>query len=235
MAKESDKLRERILEDGRKKAEPVKRRAQRKADEIVQDAREEAKERREQMRHEAEEEAELEAQRILARAELEAENVRRQAREAVLQQARQVARTRLRELADSDDHLQCLARLAVHSLRAMEGDQFELVLPAEEKEQRCDEVLETVKQRAAEELDRDLDLNVADERISCTGGLWVRRPDGHEICDQTFEARLDRLWPQIRAEIADELLESLECLSQESPQPNPQESDEQTSQEGSDE
>ena len=210
MAKEPTKLEERILEDGRKKAEPVKRRAQRKADKIVQEAKEEAEERREQMRSEAEEEAELEMQRTLARAELEAENVRRQAREAVLQEARRIAREKLQQLAGSEDHLDSIALLAIQSLQAMRGEQFEVVLPEQEKEKRGEEILDAVTERADEELDRSVNIRLADETLSGTGGLLLRRSDGVEICDQTFDARLQRLWPQIRTEIADELLGEVE-------------------------
>jgi vacuolar-type H+-ATPase subunit E/Vma4 len=210
MTKEPTKLEERILEDGRKKADPVKRRAQRKADKIVQDAKEEAEKRREQMIREAEEEAEQELQRTLARAELEAENVRRRAREAVLQEARRIACDKLQQLAKSGDHIESIALLAVQSLQAMRGEQFELVVAEREKQARGEQILEAVTERADEQLDREFNIRLAAETLSGTGGLIVRRSDGEEICDQTFPARIQRLWPQIRTEIATDLLENVE-------------------------
>jgi hypothetical protein len=88
----------------------------------------------------------------------------------------------------------------------MRGREFEILLPEHVTEERHEPILDAVRRAAEKELDREVSVHLAGEAAGAAGGLIVRREDGQEICEQTFEARMERLWPQIRREIAYDLL-----------------------------
>ncbi len=202
MSESTEALEEQILEDARRRAEPITKRARRQAEEIVRRAERDAEGRREEIRQRAFRRAEAEAQRIRARTELEAENIGRRATEEVLLRARQCAVEALRGMARSKDYPEMLLRLALAATEAMSGRRFELVMRGEDREAHGEIVARALRNRVASELGRQVIVTLADERISAAGGLVVRRADGRQLCEQTFEARLERLWDQLRVEVA---------------------------------
>ena len=54
-------------------------------------------------------------------------------------------------------------------------------------------------------LGREVSVDVAQEDLKARGGLVVRGKGTRELVDQTFEARLGRLWEDIRGQVADML------------------------------
>ncbi len=211
MGTNSQQLEEQILEDAEKKKDPILRRARRKADKIVQEAEEELEQQREQMKQEAREEAERETARLQARTELDAENIRRQARENILNAIRERAEKVLQELTESDDYPEALAHLALISIDAMTGEDFELVFTPEDKKERSEDIVDAVEKKLEANLSRDVSVSIADETAAASGGCIVRRTDGSQLCDQRFDRRLDRLWSELRIHVAnvigDELTE----------------------------
>jgi len=202
MGEQTEALEQQILADARSQAEPILRRARRQAEEILRQARQEAERRREDIRRNALERAEAEARRVRARAELEAENIRRAAREEILQYARQQAVEALRSVPGEERYAEMLLELALAGLRAMRGRRFELLMRAEDREAHGAATAGALRDRAASELGRQVIVTLADETVRASGGLVVRRADGHLLCDQTFEARLERLWDELRVEVA---------------------------------
>jgi len=206
MSDGTDALARQILADARRQAEPLVTRARREAEELLRKAGQEAERRRELVRTRAQQRGEAAAQRVRARAELEAENIRRRAQEDILQQARQRAMVGLGEVAASDQHAEMLLRLALAGLAAMSGRRFEVVMRIQDREAHGEHIARALRDHAASELGRQVIVATADETITASGGLVVRRADGRQVCDQTFEARMDRLWPELRVEIAADLL-----------------------------
>jgi len=206
MSEQTDTLGQHILEDARRQAEPILKRARREADEITRRAEQEAAARREDMLGRAGRKAETEAQRILARAALQAENVRRQAREKVLQEIRERAMASLRGAAGGQDYPQMLLSLSLAGLKAMSGRRFELVMRPDDRPAHGEPTARLVRERAASDQGREVIVTVSSNTVQAAGGLIVRRADGLQLCDQTFEARLGRLWDQLRAEVGVDLL-----------------------------
>ena len=206
MTDPTDKLAEQILADARKQAEPLKKRAEREAEAALHKAQEEAERERLEVIQRAERTAESNTKRMRARADLEVQNIRRQAREQVLIRARERALQKLIEMARSPRYADQLTGLAVAALQAMNGRRFELLMRAEDREPYGAGAAKAASESAERELGRRIELKVSDETIDGSGGLIVRSSDGHQVADQTFEARLGRLWAQLRDEIAGELL-----------------------------
>jgi len=206
MSEQTGTLEQQILEDARRQADPILRRARRQADEIVRRAEQEAATRRQETLGRAGRRAEAEAQRILARAALEAENLKRQIRESVLQQVRDRAVAALGAMTQAPHYPQMLLSLALAALKAMSGRRFELLMRHQDRQAHGETLARLLRERAAAELGRQVIVIVSQETVPAAGGLLVRRADGRQLCDQTFEARLGRLWDQLRAEIGAQLL-----------------------------
>lgn len=203
----SDALSEQILEDARQQAEPIKKRARKEADEIVEKAQEEAEERKEDIFQQARERAKNEVQRLKARLDLEKANIERNAREDILDEIRDRVLQTLEDLRSNGDYEKALVELSCAAISRMTGRRFEVVMRDADREKLGDKIREAVRERAANELGRQVTINLADETISVVGGVVIQREDGSQICEQTFENRLDRLWPQLRQEVADVLFE----------------------------
>ncbi len=199
-------LADQILADARKQAEPILTRARREAEDILRRARDDAEGEQTRTVERAEQDAAGEALRIRARTELEMANIRRRAAEDILVRARQQALEALRRQARDDGYRKQLVRLGLAALREMSGERFELLMRQEDKDAHAQHVARRLAERAAAELGRRAEIEVADETVNAIGGLVLRSADGHEVCDQTFRARLDRLWEQLREDVAGDLL-----------------------------
>ena len=209
MTEPADTLAQQILADARKQAGPISKRAQREAEAALQKARDEAERERNQMLQRAERSAELKAHRIGARTELELANIRRQAAERILTDARERAMQELIEASRSPEYPEELQTLTLAALGAMNGERFELVMRAEDREAHGANVARAVQGLAPRVLGRQVELTVSGETIRAAGGVLVRSVDGRQVCDQTFKARLERLWPHLRVEIARDLVPAI--------------------------
>ncbi len=205
MTEPTDMLADQILADARKQCGPIRRRAERERESTLRRARQDAERKRDQIVRRAEQKAEVESHRMHARTELEVENIKRQAQEQILLQARRQATEGLREQTRRGHYAEQLVRLALAAVRAMKGARFELVLREEDKA-HAEKIIEALRQRTSGDLGRQVEVAVAQETVRAGGGLIVRSADGRQVCDQTFEARLRRLWEELREEIAGNLL-----------------------------
>ena len=199
-------LAEQIMADARRQAEPILAQAGREAEGILRTAREDAERERAQVVQRAEEKAAGQRLRVRARTEPEVANILRTARERTLLLARERALEALRRQAASDDYREQLVALGLAAVQEMTGERFELLMRQADLAPHADEVARTIARRAAEQ-GRQVEITVAGETAGTIGGIMVRSADGRQLCDQTFEARLDRLWAQLRQEIAVELLQ----------------------------
>lgn len=205
MGESADALIEEILSDARKQAERKKRKAERKAEKIKSDAEDEAEAERERILEDARKKGSNEQRRIEALIPQERKSIQSRAVEGLLEHARRTGMERLRELVDSDEYRDILCRLAVEAIDQMSGDSFTLFLTDDDRKRLGEELAGEVAQAAREKLDREVEVRTSDEPIRATGGLQVTGADGHEMCDETFEARLERLWPRLRQKVAKQL------------------------------
>jgi len=198
-------LEQEILADARRRADRALQHAQREADRIVNEAKDAAGQEQQKLMEGVRHRVERQERMQEARLDQELHRLRRQAFEEVVGRVRDEAEKELNALADSEDGRQMLVRLAVSAIEPMRGDGFVLVLRPEDREHWGGRIAEEVRSAVSSELSRQVSVQVADEDLKARGGLVVRGDGTRELVDQTFEARMGRLWEDIRGQVADML------------------------------
>lgn len=200
-------LEQEIRDDARKRAERLERRAERQADQAVQEARQEAQRIRERILREARDEIAHMEEVHGSRVQQEIGRRRRQAFEDILEHVRRCAHQRMLELAEGagEDYRDLLVRLACAAVEAMEGREFQLKLDTRDRERWGQQLPERVRRSVKEQLGREVAVEVADDTFNGCAGLEVRGGRMHQVADQTLEARLQRLWSDLRVDLADML------------------------------
>lgn len=191
-------LREQILADARQESDQILRRAQEAAEALLAKAAAEAdklrRERLEQARADAARRSEL----ILATVLVEAGRLRSARVETLLESVRQEASRQL--LAhEGFDYREAVTALAAHAIGGMTGEAFIVKLsPAAHKafgEGLAEEIAgRTGRSRSA--------LTITEDSTITGGGVIVQDAEGHQVWDNRFSARLERLWPELRRQIA---------------------------------
>ncbi len=205
MSDEGKGLEQEILSDARRRADRALQHAKREADRIIGEAQEVARQEHEKLMEGVRHRIAREERMQEARLDQELHRLRRQAFEEVVARVRAQADSELGELADSEDGRAMLVRLAASAVAPMRGHSFTLVLRPDDRERWGDRLAEDVRSTVASELDRQVSVQVADEELTARGGLLVRGDGTRELVDQTFEARMGRLWEDIRGQVADML------------------------------
>ena len=195
---QSDRLCQEILGDASKQAERIRRRAGREAGEFVAKAKVEAQKARDQRLAEAAAQAQRARDLILARVGVEVGRMRAARTEQVLCDCLDAARKRLAERGGFD-YGDRLAALAAEAIGGMAGRRFVLELGAADLAAFAARLPGEVLKRAA---GRDIEVTVLPEPAKIGAGVIVRDADGRQVWDDSFEARLERLWPELRLEIA---------------------------------
>ncbi len=201
MSDEEHALEQEITADARRRAERIKGRAEREADQIRDRAQAEAERRTERILQQARARAEKEAHRAEARIELTRESVRLRALQDILTELEDRARQELGELPNRDDYGAVLRELALAAIEAMTGDSFKLALGEANRERWGDGLAEELVDLARERLGRDVEVTLSEENADSRGGLIVRSADGRQVADQRFDARLERMWDELRQEL----------------------------------
>ncbi len=208
MSESADSLVEQILEDARGQAERTKKKARRRAEKAVEQAREDAEEERQSILDEAESRAEADEQKLKAGIAQDRRFLQQKALQELLEHVRERCMERLAELRNEEGYRDILLNLAAEAAAQMQGEQFVLVLSPEDREELGEELADALRRKVDDELDRDVEVELSEETVDACGGLKLMRGNGKEICDETFEGRMERLWPELRHEVADRLTDS---------------------------
>jgi vacuolar-type H+-ATPase subunit E/Vma4 len=135
---------------------------------------------------------------LLASVPGEAARYRRARDEAVLDSIKSEA---ARRLAGEGGGVPCLAAalagLAARAVGAMEGTSFVLTLPSGGAAELRGLAGEIERQAGKGGLEL-----VFEEDPAVTGGVVARDAEGRQFWDNSFTARLDRLWPELRGGLA---------------------------------
>lgn len=191
-----------ILADARHRAERLSQHAKRDAEAFVQEARTFAEQERERLMLAVRQRAEREQTMQEARLEQEVHRLRRGAFQDVLNSVRAEAEKELAALAAGQEGRQVLVRLAVSAIGAMRGESFALALRREDRQRWGAALAEEVRSAVQRQLGRQVSVKIADGEVTASGGLIVRGEGTRELVDQTFEARIGRLWEDIRGHVA---------------------------------
>jgi len=198
MSEQEDALTKEILADAQTQAERVRRRAERELKQILAAAEKEAQAERDALLGAAR--TEVERRRRVGRARVEQDllALRRQARHEMVESVRERACKELDELAASEGYRNVLVRLACAAIEGMAGDEFQIVLRDEDRERLGPELAELIAVGVAERRGRTVRVAPAAGGLRARGGLEVQGSGGHEVADQTFDGRMERLWPALR-------------------------------------
>ena len=180
----------------------LRQRAEREAHAVLEEARREAREAVELAVERATQRAARQEHVGGARLDQQVAALRLQRQKEALDRVRAEAREALARLADTEQGRGVLAELAVLAVEAMSGDRFELVLRPRDRERWGQDLARAVAAAVGERTGRQVQVVPADETVDARGGLIVRGAGGREVADQTFEARMDRLWEQIQCRVA---------------------------------
>ena len=192
-----DTLKGEIVADARRQAERLVKRAKDEAEEALRKANLEAEKIRTDRAEAARNEAQRQRDLVLASLPVQVGRMRSDRMEAGLTAIRDEARQKLTD-RQGFDYRAILLDMAVDAIRHMEGTTFVLDLAAADLKDCGGWLPEEVKRRAGR---GDLQVSVAPEAARIAGGVIVRDAEGRQLLDNSFAARLERLWPAMRRQI----------------------------------
>ncbi|MCX5674988.1 MAG: V-type ATP synthase subunit E [Planctomycetota bacterium] len=192
-------LQDEILADARRRADETVDKARREADAVLAKARADAESERQAALKAAEAEARRRHGLVLAAIPIRIARRRAECVEAALEKVHDEARRRLEAREGFDPRGEGLTRLAAEALAAMEGNRFVLQVSDADRQALGDAWLDEVRRRVGRQ---GLELSMGQGDAAIRGGVVVRDDEGRQVWDNSLAARLARLWPALRCEIA---------------------------------
>jgi vacuolar-type H+-ATPase subunit E/Vma4 len=187
-----------ILAEARLESEQLVRRARNEAAALLTQAEAEAERLWQERLVQAGTEAARRKELILATVAVEVGRERSAAIEALLQAIREQARRQLVARREFDYRATVIA-LASEAISHMTGDTFIVKLLAVDRIALGDGLAEAITTRLGRS---PLSITIADEPAISEGGLVVQDAQGRQTWDNRLPARLERLWPELRRQIA---------------------------------
>jgi len=201
MPEQAEKLRQEILADARRRAERNRKRAEQEAQKIVREAEQAVERLRRERLAQAEHEAEQVARTILAGVDQEVRRNRLRRRERVIQEVYRKALASLRD-APPEKTRRILARLITMALQQIGPNQAVRVhVRPDQADVITSDLMASCARQAFGESAVAPEFEVTPDEDIRTGGVLVETKDGRLLCDNTFEARLQRLDLDVRPHI----------------------------------
>ncbi len=193
------RLCEEILAEARRESERIVQEARQQAAALLSKATDEAEKARCQRLDLARTEAARREELLLATVPLEASRLRSERIEALLQSVYEAVHQRM--LARNGfDSRQTVIALAAEAVSQMAGDTFVVKLSAADRAALgnglAGEIARYV-QRGPE-----VSITIADEPALTEGSVMVGDSEGRQVWDNRLTARLERMWPELRRQIA---------------------------------
>lgn len=185
-----------ILAEARRESEEILRRAKAETENLLAAASVEAEKIRREKREQAQAEAARRKETILATVAVGAGRLRAARIEELLESIREEICHRLqtREFAARE----VIVALAAEAIRRMTGSDFSIKISAADHAAFGEGLSGEIVRRAGR-----LPLNLAvSVDATVTDGLVIQSADGHQIWDNRLASRLERLWPELRRQIA---------------------------------
>ena len=189
---------EEILADARHESEEIIRRAQEGAQALLAKATTESEKVRVDRLHQARAEASRRKELMLATVPVEAGRLRSARVEALLQSVCDEVRRRLLT-REGFEYRETIIELAAEAVRQMAGEAFVVKLSPADRADFSVGLAEKISQRVGRS---PLSVAISDDTTVTGGGVLVQDTDGRQVWDNRFMARLGRLWPDLRRQIA---------------------------------
>lgn len=193
-----ERLRDEILAEARRESEAILQRARQDAAELLAKAKAEAAQLRRERLEQARTEAARQKELILATIPVEAGRRRRARVESLLETVHQEIRRQLQTHAGFDSREMTVA-LAAGAIRQMPGEAFVVKLSTAAYTALHQGLAGEIKLRSAR---LPLDVSVVADPAVNGDGPMIEDAAGRQLWDNRLLSRLDRLWPELRRQIA---------------------------------
>jgi V/A-type H+-transporting ATPase subunit E len=192
-------LRDEILADAQRQAQRLIRKAEREAKSVLDKAAADIQEERSSKLEAAQAKADRKRTLITATVPVEIGRMRAARVEQELLALRDQVRAKLRQ-REGYEYVETLASLAVEALASMEGETFVLELSEADRQAVGDALAASVEQRVQRP---NITVTVSPKPAPIDSGVIVRDQQGRQVWDNSLDARLDRMWPMLRSQIAE--------------------------------
>jgi len=191
-------LHEEILAEARRESEQIVGRARQEAGVLLARASTEAEKTRQERLDLARAEAARRKELILSTVPIEAGRMRSARIEALLQSIHDEARRRL--LArDGFDYRESITVLAADAVSRMAGNAFVVKLSPADHRALGNDLAGEIAGRVGRS---PLTITISDDPTISESGLIIQDAEGRQVWDNRLPARLERLWPELRRQIA---------------------------------
>ncbi len=184
-SEEESKILTEAEDDAKLRLDVATKRAEEKANEILAKAKSELN-------------AELD--RYEASAKLKVKQKILQAKETIIQNVLIMSQEELRKRVTSKKYEADLLRLIADGADPLEGDEFELVYP---RDQKITIEAAAAKKEIDSKTGKKSKVSISEDTIRSEGGVIVRIKSGEKWVDNTIEARMQRLESEIRNAITE--------------------------------
>lgn len=191
LKEETEEKKEEIYGEAKREIKEIKAEAQRKANSKAQEIIEEGKR-----------EADAEAKKILSNARMKARRKKLEFKDEIGKKVFEKAKEELQGLKDEQEkYKKTMENLIENGGISVGGGSLEVLLPKGEDFLSEDRVKE-IEEKISSETGKETSLSFLEELDKTTGGVIVRRSDGKMQCNNTFEARLERMKDSLRTEVS---------------------------------
>ncbi len=203
-----EKITESLEKEAKEKKEKLIEEAKEKAEKRKSEARETAKEESEEIIQEGKKEAEAREKRILSNAKTEARRKKLEFKDEMSKRVFESVKERLEELRENQEkYKKTIQNLVVDGGISVGGGNLEVIVPKGENFLSDGEV-EELENEIEKETGNETSLEIIEELAKSKGGVIVRKGDRTLQCNNTFEARLERMRDSLRTEVINKLFES---------------------------
>jgi vacuolar-type H+-ATPase subunit E/Vma4 len=190
-------LREEILAAAQREGEEIVSRARQDAEVFLTSAVGEADRIRQERLDQARAEATRQSELILATVTVETGRLRAARVEALLESVYEEACKRL-VAREGFEYLETVISLASHAISQMAGDGFVVKLSEEDQTILGDGLAEKIAHRVG----RPVSITISYEPGITESGVIVEDTEARQVWDNRLVKRLERLWPELRRQVA---------------------------------
>lgn len=193
---------EEIIANARRESDDILNQARKDADFLRCRAGEEAEEARLKRLEEARLEGERRKEITRASTFVECRRLRLSRIEAVLDSIRSEIREKIARPPDKKEYSESVVGLAIDAIKHMKGNDFHIRLREEDRLLLDGDIAGLI---AAHVGNPDMHITLSFEPIATGGGPIVEDASGHQVWDNSYLARIDRLWPDLRRIITEKV------------------------------
>jgi vacuolar-type H+-ATPase subunit E/Vma4 len=185
-----------VLDDIRKEAEAIIRKAEKESEENLRTAKDEADRTYEAIISDASAKTDAEKRRIASLTQVEKRNRLLQTKEELVDFAFNETQARLKTFVKTGDYHNCLVNLIEEAAKKLDAKSLIIYVNSTDKAWLLEGELSSLSKKLRTE------LKLAEETLDCIGGCKVHTTNEKVLFDNTLENRLQQLTPHLRLEVA---------------------------------